>query len=90
MVNLNLITYKCHLLSLKNITISCYNIVLSVSAMPFSVSIARNMLRVCSMNRAARKAVLSAAEAIPRERRREVIVMVTESKSNVLLLTEIF
>jgi hypothetical protein len=49
--------------------------------MPFSASIARNMLRVCSVNRAAREAVLSAAEAIPREIGREVIVMVTESKA---------
>jgi hypothetical protein len=35
--------------------------------MPFSASIARNMFRVCSVNRAAREAALSATEAIPRE-----------------------
>jgi hypothetical protein len=40
--------------------------------MPFSASIARNMLRVCSVNRAAREAALSAVEAIPREIGREV------------------
>jgi hypothetical protein len=35
--------------------------------MPFSASMARNMFRVCSVNRAAREAALSAVEAIPRE-----------------------
>jgi hypothetical protein len=89
-VNLNLIVYKCYSLSLKNMTISCYSIASSISVIPFSASIARNILRVCSVNRAAYKAVLSATEAILRERRREVIVIVIESKSNVLLLIEIF
>jgi predicted RecB family endonuclease len=57
--------------------------------MLFSISIARNMFRVCSVNRAAREAVLSAAEAIAREIGREVIIIlreviiiVIESKSN--------
>jgi hypothetical protein len=86
---LNLIAYKCHSLSLKNITISCCSIALSVLAMPFSASIARNILRVCSVNRAAREAVVSATEAILREIGREVTMMLrevimaaTESKSN--------
>ena len=50
---------------------------------------ARNMFRVCSVNRAAREAALSAAEAIPREIEREVtmilrevMIIVSESKSN--------
>jgi hypothetical protein len=58
--------------------------------MPFLASIAQNILRVYSINQAAYKAVLSTTEAIPRERRREVIVIVIESKSNILLLIEIF
>jgi hypothetical protein len=33
----------------------------------FSASIMRNIFRVCSVNRAAREAVLSAVEAIPQE-----------------------
>ena len=57
--------------------------------MPFSASIARNILRVCSMNRAACEAAVSTAEAIPQEIGREVTMMLrevimaaTESKSN--------
>jgi hypothetical protein len=77
-VNSNPIAHKYHSLSLKNMTISCYSVVSSVSAMPFSASIARNMLRVCSVNCAACEAALSAAEAIPREIGREVTVMLKE------------
>jgi hypothetical protein len=58
--------------------------------MPPPASIARNMLRVCSVNRMAREAAVSAAEAILREMGREMMVMVIESKSNVLLFIEIF
>jgi len=39
---------------------------------------ARNMFRVCSVNRAAREAALSTAEAIPREIGREVTMMLRE------------
>jgi hypothetical protein len=46
--------------------------------MRLSASIARNMLRVCSVNCAACEAALSAAEAIPREIGREVTVMLKE------------
>jgi hypothetical protein len=48
-------------------TISYYNIISSVLIILFFISIARNIFRVCSMNRAAREAVLFIIKAILRE-----------------------
>jgi hypothetical protein len=56
-VSLNVIAHRCYSLSLKNMTTSCSSIASSVSAMPFFASIARNMLRVRSVIRAAYRAV---------------------------------
>lgn len=62
--------------------------------MPFSASIARNMFRVCSVNRAARKATLSVAEAIPRERSDDDVetsdLVDDDGGRETLLLPEIF
>jgi hypothetical protein len=62
--------------------------------MLFSVSIARNMFRVCSVNRAARKAVLSAIEAILRAGSNDDIkrsdLVDNNSGKKTLLLPEIF
>jgi hypothetical protein len=70
-------------------TISCCSILSSVLAMLFFASIARNMFRVCSVNRVACEAALFAVEAIIREigkevtiMLREVMMMVIKSKSN--------
>jgi hypothetical protein len=59
-------------------TISCYNIISLVLAMLFSTSIARNMFRVYSVNCAAREATLFIIKAIPREIRKEVIIILRE------------
>jgi hypothetical protein len=62
--------------------------------MLFSVSIARNMFRVCSVNRAARKAALSAVEAILREGSNDNVkrsdLVDDNSGKETLLLPEMF
>jgi hypothetical protein len=62
-VSLNVVAPRCHSLSLKNIT-TCSSMVSSVLATPFFASIARNMLRVQSVIRAAYRAVPSPTKAI--------------------------
>jgi hypothetical protein len=68
--------------------------VLLVLVILFSISIARNMFRICSVNRAARKAVLSAIEAIPREGSDDNIkrsnLVDNNSGKETLLLLEMF